>query len=135
MCCSDWISVLCCFYKEKTADELRISDGSADVWSSDLSPAARDRPRNAPRGGTRGARACSAPRCRRRLPYPCRVSSCPWRHCRSLPRDLARPARRDPQPGSECRPSSAAPSSRSEEHTSELQSLMRISYAVFCLQK
>src|SRR3546814_7881398 len=31
--------------------------------------------------------------------------------------------------------SSAAPSSRSEEHTSELQSLMRISYAVFCLHK
>src|SRR3546814_5973012 len=26
-------------------------------------------------------------------------------------------------------------SSRSEEHTSELQSLMRISYAVFCLKK
>src|SRR3546814_10813986 len=26
-------------------------------------------------------------------------------------------------------------SPRSEEHTSELQSLMRISYAVFCLQK
>src|SRR3546814_4977336 len=46
-----------------------------------------------------------------------------------------------------CRPSSASasccrrvrsghhPSWRSEEHTSELQSLMRISYAVFCLQK
>src|SRR3546814_10289000 len=28
-----------------------------------------------------------------------------------------------------------APILRSEEHTSELQSLMRISYAVFCLQK
>src|SRR3546814_3526318 len=27
------------------------------------------------------------------------------------------------------------PARRSEEHTSELQSLMRISYAVFCLQK
>src|SRR3546814_9825627 len=27
------------------------------------------------------------------------------------------------------------PSPRSEEHTSELQSLMRISYAVFCLKK
>src|SRR6056297_4095200 len=27
------------------------------------------------------------------------------------------------------------PSSRSEEHTSELQSLLRISYAVFCLKK
>src|SRR3546814_2197748 len=30
---------------------------------------------------------------------------------------------------------SAAPPGRSEEHTSELQSLMRISYAVFCLKK
>src|SRR3546814_4615691 len=29
----------------------------------------------------------------------------------------------------------AAARRRSEEHTSELQSLMRISYAVFCLQK
>src|SRR3546814_1629080 len=29
----------------------------------------------------------------------------------------------------------AAAPSRSEEHTSELQSLMRISYAVFCLKK
>src|SRR3546814_2527527 len=29
----------------------------------------------------------------------------------------------------------AARSIRSEEHTSELQSLMRISYAVFCLKK
>src|SRR3546814_8066216 len=28
-----------------------------------------------------------------------------------------------------------SPAQRSEEHTSELQSLMRISYAVFCLQK
>src|SRR3546814_6257999 len=27
------------------------------------------------------------------------------------------------------------PDARSEEHTSELQSLMRISYAVFCLKK
>src|SRR3546814_3685784 len=31
--------------------------------------------------------------------------------------------------------SSARNSSRSEEHTSELQSLMSISYAVFCLKK
>src|SRR3546814_980319 len=29
----------------------------------------------------------------------------------------------------------AEPDDRSEEHTSELQSLMRISYAVFCLKK
>src|SRR3546814_4548445 len=32
-------------------------------------------------------------------------------------------------------PSAARVSTRSEEHTSELQSLMRISYAVFCLKK
>src|SRR3546814_2510786 len=30
---------------------------------------------------------------------------------------------------------SSIPLKRSEEHTSELQSLMRISYAVFCLKK
>src|SRR3546814_10268458 len=30
---------------------------------------------------------------------------------------------------------SCLPKARSEEHTSELQSLMRISYAVFCLKK
>src|SRR3546814_8742587 len=32
-------------------------------------------------------------------------------------------------------PSPASSATRSEEHTSELQSLMRISYAVFCLKK
>src|SRR3546814_3940773 len=31
--------------------------------------------------------------------------------------------------------STASSNARSEEHTSELQSLMRISYAVFCLKK
>src|SRR3546814_10243920 len=31
--------------------------------------------------------------------------------------------------------SEAVPPKRSEEHTSELQSLMRISYAVFCLKQ
>src|SRR3546814_8588865 len=36
---------------------------------------------------------------------------------------------------SECVASAGASSVRSEEHTSELQSLMRISYAVFCLKK
>src|SRR3546814_18101870 len=37
------------------------------------------------------------------------------------------------QPGLRSRPARRA--DRSEEHTSELQSLMRISYAVFCLKK
>src|SRR3546814_9921133 len=40
--------------------------------------------------------------------------------------DLRRPAARAP---------AVEDHRRSEEHTSELQSLMRISYAVFCLQK
>src|SRR3546814_2256647 len=35
----------------------------------------------------------------------------------------------------DARPPNALRQPRSEEHTSELQSLMRISYAVFCLKK
>src|SRR3546814_9014539 len=39
-------------------------------------------------------------------------------------------------PGADARPARRPrPAPRSEEHTSELQSLMRISYAVFCLKK
>src|SRR3546814_5488635 len=38
-------------------------------------------------------------------------------------------------PGLECILQVEQCSGRSEEHTSELQSLMRISYAVFCLKK
>src|SRR3546814_3780075 len=37
--------------------------------------------------------------------------------------------------GTQTRRFHAQKTSRSEEHTSELQSLMRISYAVFCLKK
>src|SRR3546814_6544674 len=66
-----------------------------------------------------------------------------------LPRvDLTRGAAYDPRPlidpiphrtaglpSSVVSGSKATPDFRSEEHTSELQSLMRISYAVFCLKK
>src|SRR3546814_9656476 len=50
----------------------------------------------------------------------------PWAEARG--RGSARPI---------CRMTISCParSARSEEHTSELQSLMRISYAVFCLKK
>src|SRR3546814_5307824 len=58
-------------------------------------------------------------------------------HCAHRPPPAARSAEHDmyiriprDRPSGECRPSS-----RSEEHTSELQSLMRTSYAVFCLKK
>src|SRR3546814_2345148 len=48
------------------------------------------------------------------------------------------PAPARPRRSIELRPAAmppAGPQRRSEEHTSELQSLMRISYAVFCLKK
>src|SRR3546814_7805078 len=40
-----------------------------------------------------------------------------------------------PDDKGDCKPRAAFVFARSEEHTSELQSLMRISYAVFCLKK
>src|SRR3546814_9501292 len=55
------------------------------------------------------------------------------RFAHRLGRDRSRAAHRDP--GLFERARAAARRSRSEEHTSELQSLMRISYAVFCLKK
>src|SRR3546814_3590193 len=42
---------------------------------------------------------------------------------------------KDPGQGREARGTCHQAQIRSEEHTSELQSLMRISYAVFCLKK
>src|SRR3546814_5162209 len=94
---------------------MRISDWRSDVCSSDL----RRRRRAAGGGDTaRGAFAArpvlSGPMARRG----------DWRRGRNI---IASPttvvAGLDPA------------IHRSEEHTSELQSLMRISYAVFCLQK
>src|SRR3546814_895286 len=63
--------------------------------------------------------------------------------CRAYARRPARPSARDARdPLAGCDRPDAAPddaarslAARSEEHTSELQSLMRISYAVFCLKK
>src|SRR3546814_3051211 len=53
----------------------------------------------------------------------------------ALPRrfESATMQRHSPDPDSGQKPDSY--DERSEEHTSELQSLMRISYAVFCLKK
>src|SRR3546814_6256788 len=64
----------------------------------------------------------------------------PWRH-RAQHRSEELRLRYGDTPSSEC--GSGSPfrrhpppcKGRSEEHTSELQSLMRISYAVFCLKK
>src|SRR3546814_6492620 len=129
------------FFKQKTAYEMRISDWSSDVCSSDLLTHRPLRKEAAPRGGL--LRFASLSRVARppRLVLPGRTGTGrPGRHARALP------GTHPPLdsswglgPGglgalivsapSWCRPR------RSEEHTSELQSLMRISYAVFCLKK
>src|SRR3546814_6832465 len=114
--------------KQNTAFEMRISDWSSDVCSSDLGIPWRLR--NAVCRGFlgkygyvtlfRGASRCeleSAGRCLfGNLPYPF-----------DPPGDDRQDFRQRGQ--------SAFPPARSEEHTSELQSLMRNSYAVFCLKK
>src|SRR3546814_1578022 len=120
----------CCFliFKQKTAYEMRISDWSSDVCSSDLGRTAprtrrRARVRLPPHlDGTTPARPVGSPllppRAEHRHPRiagRCRVQL--WRERHARHRLL--PTRR----------------TRSEEHTSELQSLMRISYAVFCWKK
>src|SRR3546814_6604632 len=69
-------------------------------------------------------------------PHPARIA----RHPLPLRRRGAlRMTRRKPWNASNTAPASAdgrtSTGIRSEEHTSELQSLMRISYAVFCLKK
>src|SRR3546814_4399457 len=95
---------------------MRISDWSSDVCSSDLSRCAnRDWPVHCQRMQGRAGRDC--------LPRPCAWPQAP---CRDSGQRQASWSRR---------PSSQCAGRRSEEHTSELQSLMRISYAVFCLKK
>src|SRR3546814_7561470 len=89
---------------------MRISDWSSDVCSSDLSA------RSISRAAHRPTPPCGA----RMMPTRAPISrSKAWR---STPANT---------PCSTC----CARKPRSEEHTSELQSLMRISYAVFCLKK
>src|SRR3546814_1011090 len=101
---------------------MRISDWSSDVCSSDLAaptlpgPAARSRAPPA-RAGNQGADAGED--AEERAAHPAAAQGLP-RCAFHLPAS---------------RPAPSAGQHRSEEHTSELQSLMRISYAVFCLHK
>src|SRR3546814_5561174 len=119
------ICVFFFFFKQKTAYEMRISDWSSDVCSSDLgiAPASCDR---------RRARASPSIRRRQRGGWNDRYQS----RQTTSPR-LWRGPSRGGHLEYNCvrRADRLRPVSRSEEHTSELQSLMRISYAVFCLKK
>src|SRR3546814_1528802 len=99
---------------------MRISDWSSDVCSSDLRrtyPAAFGRHRAEESAGDHRRVLRSV--------------------MRSLPRLLSQGEGNPRRISERCAAGDAlsSPPPRSEEHTSELQSLMRISYAVFCLKK
>src|SRR3546814_3055019 len=123
------VLVLLYFFKQKTAYEVRISDWSSDVCSSDLRQAIGRRDECHRRWVFRNPRASST------------SSSCPnprgrggsgIRPARSRDRAPRRPRRFLRHSVSLRREIRQAAIGRSEEHTSELQSLMRISYALFC---
>src|SRR3546814_8902742 len=112
---------------------MRIRDWSSGVCSSDLisTPAWIVRPTLVDRlvPGTEGSWTArrSCPRVRG-PPLPRRVVAAS-RHLRGQRDGCRRP------PGQLPLLDQRVQRRRSEEHTSELQSLMRISYAVFCLKK
>src|SRR3546814_1013901 len=121
------------FFKQKTAYEMRISDWSSDVCSSDLSDLLSVVYLPATSGGRPvmpfepGCRILytGSPGLVQLMPVPVGAPGSSVR----LPKSL----------WSVQKPKGSGvaqlPPERSEEHTSELQSLMRISYAVFCLKK
>src|SRR3546814_8638111 len=139
------------FFKQKTAYEMRISDWSSDVCSSDLC-VRRARPRRQPGIDRRAARRIDDDEKgdqRRDEQF----GQCGDAHP-SASVSYATPSRRHAEtrvlrirhaivigptpPGTGVIAPAwlAEPSkSRSEEHTSELPSLMRISHAVFCLKQ
>src|SRR3546814_5498362 len=128
---------------------MRISDWSSDVCSSDLLAARRGPECRPPTGGFRlqhlrreqieraeanpRARQCAAPLDRKGGDQI--VHFAPLDNARAVDQPHRQPANRRGLglvPGQR---DEARQRFRSEEHTSELQSLMRISYAVFCLKK
>src|SRR3546814_9180853 len=122
------------FFKQKTAYDMRISDWSSDVCSSDLRLAGRFcRPLH--RGSfssfaaLAGAEGVRAARARMASAAPSFMSDLRL----AVVVEGAACGSRLSATGTIGLP--AVHRSRSEEHTSELQSLMRISYAVFCSKK
>src|SRR3546814_6249551 len=99
---------------------MRISDWSSDVCSSDLSRAARRPAWVRSRIRSRSNWASEPKMLNTSIPPDVVVSICSVSERKHTPRAASSPT---------------FSIRRSEEHTSELQSLMRISYAVFCLKK
>src|SRR3546814_3877832 len=127
------------FFKQKTAYEMRISDWSSDVCSSDLVDGILAF------GEARLDDFLGLGRCAREGIFDRRerqamlglemMKECALADA-CLLGDRGRP---QPRKAARCdhfeRCMRNALAHRSDEHTSELQSLMRISYAVFCLKK
>src|SRR3546814_9756632 len=108
---------------------MRISDWSSDVCSSDLQPHEQfPDPVNRRRPFTPGKPQDRAEDQRAQYALPQRYTKPEGEHASD------RAAAITPFGGPFHHPVDH-PGLRSEEHTSELQSLMRISYAVFCLKK
>src|SRR3546814_3465105 len=101
---------------------MRISDWSSDVCSSDLS----DRRRHRHQGGHRSRTELTSNRERR---FMNKATSIDTQAAAPAADTRSRVAKPDHVPEELVR------DIRSAEHTSELQSLMRNSYAVFCLKK
>src|SRR3546814_3966320 len=119
------------FFKQKTAYEMRMSDWSSDVCSSDLRLAERGDAQRLERIEIGGAVYIGQqPGLHGRI-IAHRRSSCGGGSPGAPPLSVFLAC----QAAGGGKPASAPPPLRSEEHTSELQSLMRISYAVFCLKK
>src|SRR3546814_4893423 len=117
------------FFKQKTAYEMRISDWSSDVCSSDLSlenPFAYEHSNL--KGHLSVLEAARHAGIIEHLVYA--SSSSVYGD-----RPIGGAGFREDEPCTAPVSLYAATKRRSEEHTSELQSLMRISYAVFCLKK
>src|SRR3546814_6215850 len=109
------------FCKQKTAYEMRISDWSSDVCSSDLSCSSVIESLNAWMIFLKSASPWAVVRKHGKLSRMCTPRLRIIANSRSCSGWSSR--------------KKVFHTDRSEEHTSELQSLMRISYAVFCLKK
>src|SRR3546814_10507723 len=119
------------FFKQKTAYEMRISDWSSDVCSSDLQAAeavAHRGNRNLLGGRAQFVRIASPPDYQQ-------GETVRIMHIHHIHVSAAWIAMFAYASVGLVSAAALISMSRSEEHTSELQSLMRISYAVFCLTK
>src|SRR3546814_2697573 len=124
---------------------MRISDGSSDVCSCDLkvsNAAWKSRAHSRCHARGSGGVPSSTPSSASSLcAISCTATQKPASGssrsaCTSAHDRISGPLSQDsPIRSSSHSCSTPAASTRSEEHTSELQSLMRISYAVFCLKK